>query len=59
MKKETTILLAGSFGVFAVMAFIAVKKFLKNKKFKEYYHHFKALQEIQSADEGIEYYGLR
>lgn len=59
MKKETTIILAGSFGVFAVMGFLAIKKFLKNKRLKDYYHQFKALQEIQSADEGIEYFGLK
>ncbi|WP_417427688.1 hypothetical protein [Halpernia sp.] len=59
MKKETTILLAGSFGIFAVLGIIAVRKFLKNKRYKEYYHHFKALQESQSADDGIEYFALR
>jgi hypothetical protein len=59
MKKETNILLAGSFGVLAILGFLAIKKILKNKKFREYCHHFNALQEIQSADEGIEYYGLR
>lgn len=59
MKKETTILLAGSFGVFAVLGFLALKKFLNYQKFKEYYNQFNALQQMQSADEGIEYYGLR
>ena len=59
MKKETTILLAGSFGVFAVLAIIAIKKFLSHKKYKDYLHQFKSLGEIQSADEGIEYLGLK
>lgn len=59
MKKETTILLAGSFGVFAVLGFLALKKFLSNKKLNNYYHQFKSLQEMQSADEGIEYFGLK
>ena len=59
MKKETTIILAGSFGALTVLGFLVLKKILKTKKFKNYYQQFIALQEIQSADEGIEYYGLR
>jgi hypothetical protein len=59
MKKEKTILFVGSFGIFAVLGFLTIKKFVNNKKYNNYCHHFRALQESQSADEGIEYYGLR
>lgn len=63
MKKETTILLAGSFGIFVALGFLAIRKLLNNKKYKEYYddyhRHFASLQCTQSADDGIEYFAFR
>ncbi|SEG13709.1 hypothetical protein SAMN05421847_1508 [Halpernia humi] len=63
MNKETTILLAGSFGIFAALGFFAIRKFIKNKRYKLYYDdyhcHFDALQEKQTADDGIEYFAFR
>lgn len=63
MKKESTILLASSFGVFAFLGFLAVKRYLNNKKYKmsyeDYHRHFEALQDLQKEEEGIEYYAMR
>lgn len=63
MKKETTILMAGSLGLFAVLGFLALKKFLNNKKYKlsyeDYHRHFESLQDDQTEDDGIEYYAMR
>lgn len=59
MKKGCKILLAGGFGAVAVLGFFSIREIIRRKRFKNNYQSFKALQEIQSADEGIEYYGLK
>lgn len=59
MKNESTILLASGFGLFVVTGFFALQKFLRDKKFKDYYHRFEALKENQSAEDGIEFYAYR
>lgn len=63
MNKETTILLAGSFGIFAALGFFAIRKFINNKRYKSYYEdyhrHFISLQDHQTEDDGIEYFAFR
>jgi hypothetical protein len=64
MKKEVSVLLAGGFGLLAVLSIIGIKKILhrKDKKYSDTYSDYHRHFDKNSHDDeyhGVEFYALK